>query len=220
MSPSIAEVTVREYQYLDTQRHEILPYLPDSVRRLLDVGCGYGGFGAFVRETRGAEVWGIEPNSGAAEQASRRLDHVIQATVEAASGVPDGSFDAVTFLDVLEHLVDPWAVLAAGRRWLRQGGIVVASVPNVRYWPVVKEYVYRGSWHYTTTGVLDRTHLRFFTRSSLGELFQEAGYAVQRIEGINAMRYRKLALLDFLLGGRLDEMRYMQLVGVGRPREK
>ena len=94
---------------------------------------------------------------------------------------PSDYFDCILCLDVLEHLQDPWRVLRKLTGWLRPNGTVVASIPNVRYKSVVMDLAFRGKFDYQNAGILDRTHLRFFTRSSAVSLLQSVGLAVVKV---------------------------------------
>jgi SAM-dependent methyltransferase len=120
-------------------------------------------------------VEGIEPNAAAGEQAGRRLDRVFARNVEdpgAFDGL--GPYDALLFLDVLEHLVNPWHALTTATRVLRPGGVVHVVVPNVAHVSVVRRLL-SGRFEYADIGTMDRTHLRWFTRSSLKTCLEQAG---------------------------------------------
>lgn len=132
---------------------------------------------AVKRSLPEAQTWGIEPAADAAEIARTRLDRVLVGHFPDV--VPTGhTFDCIAFNDVLEHIADPWGALEHARCLLNPGGVVVASIPNVRHWDVLAPLMLGGRWNYTETGILDRTHLRFFTRSSVVELFVSCGYTV------------------------------------------
>jgi GT2 family glycosyltransferase/Flp pilus assembly protein TadD len=123
-------------------------------------------------------VWGIEPVEHAARDARTKLDRVITSKAEdALAELPDGYFDVMVCADVLEHMQDPAAFLAQARNKLSLRGEVVASIPNVRHWSVLVDLL-EGRWDYQDAGILDRTHLRFFTRKSILELFGNAGLVV------------------------------------------
>ena len=175
------------YAYTLNPRRELVSFLPSTTTSVLDVGCGRGGFAASVRERfPDARLVGVEPVAEAAQLASEHFDEV---HVGELASVPVGErFDVVAFVDVLEHVVDPWSVLelAAGR--LTPSGVIVSSIPNVRNWFVVADLALRGNWTYRTSGILDRTHLRFFTRSSIDAMYRDCGYEVLRMEGINEYR--------------------------------
>jgi 2-polyprenyl-3-methyl-5-hydroxy-6-metoxy-1,4-benzoquinol methylase len=158
--------------------------VPDGAR-VLDVGCATGYLAAEL-VARGCTVVGVEFDPVAAQQARAVCREVVVGDVESeavradiARAVADaGGVDAVICADVLEHLRDPWTVLAWLRTLLDPGGRAVVSVPNIAHWTVRRELL-RGRFDYTDFGLLDRTHLRFFTRASATELAHRAGFAVQ-----------------------------------------
>ncbi len=203
------------YQYA---RGEMLPFIPSEARVILEVGCSSGLFGSALKEQRRAEVWGVETVDHAATEAARRLDHVIRADIEREElKLPTNYFDCIVFNDVLEHLTYPWAVLKSLRDALRNSGCVVASIPNIRYYPVFKELVLRKQWAYTEDGVLDRTHFRFFTQKSIPDFFRDSGYQLVRMEGINPASFSwKLNLAFRLLGQVVEDMRYQQFACVAK----
>lgn len=206
--------------YYQGKRPEMLAFIPNNATRFLELGCGAGGFGGLLRDTRkGVHVIGIEIHQESAAEARKHLDEVIEQPIEAAlASIPLGSIDCVVCNDVLEHLVDPWAVLKQIRTVLQPGGCVVSSIPNVRHFPVFKKYAFYADWQYEKWGVLDRTHLRFFTKSSISRLFSESGFRAHRIEGIFGQPLPwKAALLNRLLGGRLTDMQYERFACVAVP---
>lgn len=206
-------------QYYGNARPEVFSYLPLQVGRLLDVGCGHGAFGALVKERLHAEVQGIELYPEVAQVAAGRLDRVhCGDALTMLAQTPLAYFDCVTFNDVLEHLVDPAALLRAVRQHLSPGGVVVASLPNVRHYAVLADLLLRGDWDYADYGVLDRTHLRFFTHKSIRKLFAETGYELTRMEGINGPTSRRGRVLSRLLPTPLQDIQYLQFVCVARPR--
>lgn len=205
-------------QYFDGPRKEMLEFVPTDARRILEIGCGDGRFAASLKARGPVEITGVELNAEAAARARERMDRVHVADLEAAPPVlPAAHFDCLICNDVLEHLRDPWAVLRHLRGSLAPGAKVVASLPNLRFLQVMKDLVLRGDFSYQDEGVLDRTHLRFFTRSTLNRLFVDTGYEVLRLQGINSrVRGWKFDLLDRLTGGRVDDMRYVQFAVVAQ----
>jgi len=184
--------------YYRQLRHELLDLLPARPRRVLEVGCAAGLTGAEVKRRHPwCEVIGVELDRDAAAGAATRLDRVLVGDVErldlGAAGLRDGSLDVILYADVLEHLVDPWALLRRHASLLADGGCVVASLPNVRYCEVLLGLL-RGTWEYADAGVLDRGHLRFFTRREGERLVAQAGLALvgtraiywQPVEGLDA----------------------------------
>ena len=124
---------------------------------------------------------GIEADAEAAAVATTRLDRVVAGRFPDDIGPEDGPFDCVVFNDVLEHLVDPWEALRRTKALLTGSGTVVAVIPNIRHVRAVLPLLVRGRWDYADTGLLDRTHLRFFTKASMIELFETTGYTVEAI---------------------------------------
>ena len=117
--------------YPDGMREEVAALVPPSVTRLLDVGCARGGFGQALAR-RGIEIWGIEIDEAPAAIARQRLASVIVGAYPEA--MPEGlTFDCISFIDVLEHMVNPVGALLAAHSHLVDGGYVVASIPNVRH---------------------------------------------------------------------------------------
>jgi SAM-dependent methyltransferase len=169
---------VNFYPYPDAPRSEVIPFLPLKARRFLDIGCGFGGFGSAIKAIRpNVYVCGVEPSEEAAAVAASRLDHVFVG--DFPDDVPRERFDCLVFNDVLEHLVDPWSALRESHQFLEPNGRIVASIPNVRYLPVVMEIVLKGDFRYRDEGVLDRTHVRFFTKKSMVRMFDETGFVVE-----------------------------------------
>lgn len=163
----------------------MLRFVPANCRRLLDIGCGTGTFGASLWQHRQIEVWGIEPFASAAAKAADRLDHVIPGPFGPETDLPAGSFECIVFNDVLEHMVAPELALRYAKFLLSTGGTILASIPNARHFPLMWQLGVRGNWEYGDCGILDRTHLRFSTKSSILRMFQSEGYAVRSISGIN-----------------------------------
>ncbi|MGD9496406.1 MAG: LamG-like jellyroll fold domain-containing protein [Armatimonadota bacterium] len=150
--------------------------------RVLDVGCAEGALGGLLkREAPCAFVAGVELHAPAAARAEAVLDEVWTTDFEAWEPLApyERFFHCVIFGDVLEHLADPEAALHKARRLLRPDGAVVASIPNVRWLPILRDLFVRGDWVYRLAGVFEYTHLRFFTRRSMHDLSARCGFAVE-----------------------------------------
>jgi SAM-dependent methyltransferase len=145
---------------------------------ILDVGCGYATTSQRLREL-GNRVTGIESSGEAVEVAKRRLDEVLEADLQSVSALGDRKFDCIIFADVLEHLPWPGAVLREYLHFLAPGGSVIVSLPNVGLWSM-RLSLMTGRFEYGDTGVLDRTHLRFFTNRTARRLIEEAGLTIER----------------------------------------
>jgi 2-polyprenyl-3-methyl-5-hydroxy-6-metoxy-1,4-benzoquinol methylase len=153
----------------------------DHGAAVLDVGCWSGSTGAFLQGERNVTIDGVEPEAAMADRAAHHYRRVYHTTIERAFdeliGDRSHSYDALLFLDVLEHMVNPREVLEISRELVKPGGRALVSIPNVAHWSVRWELL-KGGWRYRDNGLLDRTHLRFFTRASALELARDAGWTV------------------------------------------
>lgn len=162
--------------YFEGSRPEVASLVPESCRSILDVGCGFGGLGRQLRSRGFNELYGIEINPDAPPKLEGiYVQHWIGDVEKLELPLPDESLDCVIFADVLEHLVDPWGALQRYLRLLRSGGTAIISVPNVRNIALLYRLLVKGRWDYEDSGILDRTHLRFFTRHSVGALVEGSG---------------------------------------------
>jgi 2-polyprenyl-3-methyl-5-hydroxy-6-metoxy-1,4-benzoquinol methylase len=143
--------------------------------RVLDIGCGWGQVAKWLKP-RGCRVTGIEPDPARLAEGAEFFDATYVGTAETLDtlGLEKGSFDVVMLADVLEHLPDPWSTLTALLPYLRPGGRVVVSIPNVANYGA-RLNLLRGRFRYEDSGLYDRTHLRFFTRETLTEMLSGAG---------------------------------------------
>ncbi len=166
-------------RYYRTVRNDLIGLIPKGATRILEIGCGAGQTGKNLKERGYDEVVGVEINRDVALLAAPHYSSVITGDVEKVDlPYEKGHFDCILYGDVLEHLIDPWRLLREHNRLLRMEGVIVASIPNVRYYRVVKRLFARGRWDYEDAGILDRTHLRFFTLSSIEEMVTGAGFEV------------------------------------------
>jgi 2-polyprenyl-3-methyl-5-hydroxy-6-metoxy-1,4-benzoquinol methylase len=198
--------------YFSTPRVEIEPLLPEFSSRVLELGCGAGQTMRWLKETgRAGQGWGVELFEPAATLARAYFDEVLVGDAESSvERAFDGKqFDLILCLDVLEHMVDPWHCIEILEHRLTPEGKLVISVPNVRCLRVLAPLVLRGEWRYGDEGILDRTHLRFFTRESAQAL---ASGTELRVERCLAHRTAdsKLAKLNRWTLGRLDDLTAVQ----------
>lgn len=206
-------------QVEDVERPDLEELVPQDARAVLDVGCGAGVFGAALKRRGVVRVVGIEKNPVTARRARERLDEVLELDLDTESlPFADASFDCIVYGDVLEHLVDPWALVAAQARLLAPGGCVVVSIPNVAHWQIVLALL-RGRWDYTSAGPMDATHLRWFTRRTLEELLAQAGLRI--VEDRSYLPHGKARLLDRLTRGQLRHLVvWRHVVGAVRAEER
>ena len=161
--------------YFRQERRDVEALIPEGIRRVLDIGCGEGILGRRLLRKGVEEVIGIEVDPSVAKRAEGNLSRVICGDVEDVDlPFEEGYFDCIILADILEHLRDPLSVLLKVKRVLSDSGCMVISIPNVRYWGVIDMLV-EGRWKYEDQGIMDRTHLRFFTFKEMEDLLRDAG---------------------------------------------
>jgi len=198
-------VQTKEPAYFEFDRPEILELVPESARRVLDIGCGAGRLGASIKARQQCEVVGIEFNPTAAALAGAYLDRVVVANLESDDLLFEpGEFDCVICADVLEHLREPAELLRKIPTWLSPSGCLVTSIPNVRNHTVVQSLL-AGNWTYESAGLLDADHVRFFTRREIEKLLFRAGFDVGELRMMPGEGYAKWVQdgrpLDVSVGG-------------------
>lgn len=207
--------------YFGFKRPEVVNLVPENAKTLLDVGCGAGAFGKYLKEIRDIEVWGVELSPTAAEKAKENIDKVIAAPFDENANCPEGYFDVITFNDSLEHFPNEAPPLMLAKKLLKPGGVIICSLPNVRFIENMKHVLIERDWKYVDAGTLDRTHLRFFTKKSMLRTFDELGFDVLDIQGINPGYWKgwKIGLLRLVFGKYVEDMKYLQYASVIRPRD-
>lgn len=182
--------------YGETENTALLNFMGTLHGTVLDLGCGRGSWAPRLRALGARRIIGLEPSADA-ELARDKYDQVVRLPIEQVESLP--CVDIIIAADVLEHLVDPWDVLAKLRRAAGHNGRIYCSVPNMQYikslWTIA-----RGDFPYTAGGFWDRTHLRWFTAGSLTSALAEAGWRVDRTEYVvgAGMRRRLHRLHDGL----------------------
>lgn len=207
------EYANKQDEYFEAERAELLEFIPKDARTILDIGCSSGNFGFLIKKTINCVCWGIEPDKESAEKASKKLDKVINKTFSAnLPELENCFFDVICFNDVLEHLVNPEEALLQCKSKLTERGVVIASIPNILYFPVISEILTNQDWQYQESGILDNTHLRFFTKKSIIRMFENCGYEVIKVTGINPLAGRRYRLLNLLFFNHLTDWKYLQFV--------
>ncbi len=226
---SLSKEILLDETYYEQTRQEMLRFIPEQRDRVLEVGCGAATFIGALPNVR--ERWGVEP-SEAALFARGRVHHLLHGYFfDVADKLPQRYFDLIICNDVIEHMPDHWRFLSEVKKYLAPGGCLVGSIPNVRFYNNLFELILEKDWHYTDSGILDRTHLAFFTKKSLNRTLRQAGFQIMQFEGINrdflpSARSRHyltaVKVLSALAFGNFDDTRYMQFAfravpGTGTP---
>lgn len=179
---------MKQYTYpekqLPTQQNSKMLALVGENKKVLEVGCAMGYQTRALYEMQRCQVTGIEIDTDAANHARPYCEDLIVGDIETMDVnqlLHDRQFDVITFADVLEHLKDPTAVLHKMRPFLREGAYVLASIPNIAHCSVIYEMA-RGRFEYRSLGLLDDTHIHFFTRQTIYHTFEKAGYLVVALD--------------------------------------
>jgi len=190
----------KELDYFSHPRKEIEPLLPAQGRRVLEIGCGSGATLRWLRVDKGyVHATGCEISSKAAAHARASVDEIIVGNAESLTDEQFrrlGNFDLILCLDVLEHMLDPWTFLARIKSRLNLRGMLIASIPNARNVDLIGPLLLRGKWQYRSEGILDKTHLRFFTRSTALDLIAGCGLQVDRVLDVTPAAGSRRAIFD------------------------
>lgn len=193
--------TSKEVGYFDSVRKEILPLLPVKMDKVLEIGCGSGATLQWLKNEKGCGwIGGVELSEDAAGRAKDRLDFFLAGNIEKIElPFENGSLDLILCLDVLEHLVDPWLVVKRLSKLLKPGGSMIISVPNIMHRSALLPLLSHDRWDYEPSGILDRTHLRFFTRKTAVELLEQGYLNVDLVfPVIQISKWSKTWLFDCL----------------------
>lgn len=155
----------------------------DSTLNILEIGCGMGATLGYIKNTYpNANIYGVELNSNIADIAKHYIPTIICGNIESMElPYEENFFDYIIFADVLEHLINPHIVLSKIKKYLKPSGCILASIPNIMHYSVILDLL-KGNFTYQDSGILDKTHLRFFTLNEINHLFSYCGYKVSLIE--------------------------------------
>jgi 2-polyprenyl-3-methyl-5-hydroxy-6-metoxy-1,4-benzoquinol methylase len=169
----------KDSEYYTREKSWMVPLVKRGPNVILDLGCASGRLGKrLLADGKAKELIGAEIFAPAAEEAAKIYKKVYVGDVEEIDLEYSDYFDYVICGDILEHLKDPYRVVERISTWLKPGGSLLACVPNVRNFRVLRNLIFRGEWNYVSSGILDRTHLRFFTRSSCRRMLADVGLDV------------------------------------------
>ena len=188
--------------YYSNIRHDILPLVDKKPgQRVLEIGCGTGNTLAHLKENGYASyVIGVEKEKKCFGSVNPVVDEMIEGDAETLKVPGDEKFDAILLLDVLEHLYSPFDLLKKVQSILAPSGYIVVSIPNIRNYAILKRLILKGRWDYKDSGVLDRSHIRFFTKKSFLDALKQEGLGMELINyKPNMENYGKaLKLIPFL----------------------
>lgn len=207
-------------KYYKQERTEIARLIIGQPKTILEIGCASGYFKHNIPWD--CDYRGVEPVHEAACEARDNGITVYEGLYQdVADRIPDGMFDLIVCNDVIEHMADPWLFLKGLKTKLAPEGCVIGSLPNVRYLLNLRDLVFRKDWPYADAGVLDRTHLRFFTLKSARRLFNECHYEIDvlRPSGPDRFNWLKKVISPLFLFIGTDVL-YMQMAFRLKSRER
>jgi 2-polyprenyl-3-methyl-5-hydroxy-6-metoxy-1,4-benzoquinol methylase len=187
-------------RYFAGVRYDIIKLVQCNNCNVLEIGCGEGNtLLELKRQGKAKFIVGVDIVD---LNQSVKLDRFILANIETDSiDLSDNYFDIIICADVLEHLVNPWSVLEKIKKFLKPDGIIIASIPNIREFDTLRSIIIRGDFKYVESGVLDKTHLRFFCKKNIIELFERSGYKVEKITfNLPPLSFKRKLLLYFSFG--------------------
>lgn len=198
-------------KYFDGDRNELKKYIPNDIQTVLEIGCGKGKFRNFFGSE--VEYWGVEPNKEVYKIAESQLYKVFNATYEEVEqDIPDNYFDLIVCNDVIEHMIDHDFFFENIKNKMKDDGKLLISIPNVRFINNLYNLILKKDWQYEDQGILDKTHLRFFTKKSLIDTLKGHRYKINNFKGINKLNpkgFKKMIKYLLLLTGNEDTL-YLQ----------
>ena len=206
----------KEAVYYSHVREDIISLVKGEDLTILEVGCGSGAtLLELKRLGKAKEVTGIELNSTSLEKTGNLLDRVVIGNIESIQlDFKSEYFDVIIFADVLEHLVNPWETLENMKNYLKPRGSVIASIPNIREYSVLKSII-KGDFKYVDAGILDKTHLRFFCKKNIFEMFAK-DYEITDIKKNMDIGARTRRWFNRLTFGMFDDFFTVQYLVVAR----
>lgn len=213
----MSDYAAKPQEYFDGARADIVAQLPnDPSATILEIGCGNGSTGAIAKaEGKCARYVGIDVDEKAVSAAREALDAVVHGNVEEIDfEALGGPFSAVILSEVLEHLLDPWKLLGRVNQIMRPGALIIASSPNVANMRLVGQLL-RNRFDYTPAGVMDRTHLRWFTSATFREMFEKAGFETLSVGPLSAPS-SKWRMFNAVSGNVLAHLASNQIMYHGR----
>lgn len=198
--------------YFKNKRAEMLKFVPPQCSKFLEIGCGDGSFGRQIKSTnKQVEYWGIDLDDNSITEAANNIDQALAGDINVIiENLPENYFDCIVMNDVLEHLMDPMEVLLGLESKIKPNALLVASIPNVRYITNLFNLILKRDWEYTDYGILDKTHLKFFTKKSIIRFFQSKNFEIQILEGINPIKSWIVSLANCITLGFFNDTRYLQ----------
>lgn len=201
----------KEDSYYISKRQDMLKFIDIKVSKILEIGCGEGNFATNFTDV---EYWGVEPVTQHAKAAEKKGFKILNGLYENVEDkIPDAYFDLIACNDVIEHMLDPIGFLRDVKKKLKPTGKLIASIPNIRYAPILHKLIFEADFEYAQSGIMDYTHLHFFTHKSFHKIAESTGWNVDLIEPINIQPFRPITnLLLKIFEHKYHDLRNAQFV--------
>ncbi len=206
----------KDEDYYQGVRTDLVGLVPHIRGRVLEIGCAEGLTLDYLHTEFGCEVVGLDYCESALAKARSKGFEVYVCDLNSQQ-IPfnDGEFDYIIIGDVLEHLYDPWSVLNGVVKTMKDDGSILISIPNVKHYSLLKDLILRDRWEYSETGLLDVTHIRFFTFDSIMKLLARSGLTLTTVKQ-NLVRSQLMRLLNILCFNKLHSFFVFHYLVVAR----
>ncbi len=169
--------------YFSIIRWKIIEHIPLGDNKILEIGCGQGATLIKLKELgKASEVVGLDINKDVLLKNRYKLDNILIGDIESLE-IPysEEYFDIIICADILEHLIDPWNTIKKLKKYIKNSGLLIVSIPNIRYIKSIYSIAVMGDFKYSDAGILDKTHLRFFCKRNMEELIHYAGFYILKM---------------------------------------
>jgi 2-polyprenyl-3-methyl-5-hydroxy-6-metoxy-1,4-benzoquinol methylase len=194
------KLTKKDRQYFHFKRTKLVDMLPSIRGKVLDIGCAAGGTLEYLKSKGASYTVGIDTDQEAIRIAEKKnLDLVFTGNVE-KDDLPflENEFDCIIMADILEHLYNPWETLKKITYYLKNDGYMLLSIPNIKHYYILTRLILYDEWSYCEAGILDNTHIRFFTLKETKRMLDDAGLKIVAIKDVTSTR-GKMKILNTLL---------------------
>lgn len=198
-------------KYYEDDRNEMDYFVNWAPKRCIEFGCSSGRFSEKIKKKYNTETWGVDIDEKSISKAKKRLDNVLLGdAMQLIDELPKGYFDCLICNDIIEHLPYPELFFEKISSRLTPDAFLICSLPNVRYWRHFNKYFFLKDWKYKQSGILDYTHLRFFTIKSMKRSIKSWGYDIEMMKGIRPTKDIFFYIFDLLTLFFIHDMRYLQ----------
>jgi len=202
---------MKKRKYYESSRSEMLQFIDKRPVKAIEFGCGQGEFLKSLQTKYNCETWGVDMDEQSVKIAGENVDNVLHGDAyKKIEELPENYFDYIICNDFIEHLYSPELFFNKLRKNLTDDAVLICSLPNIRYWRQFLKYFFLKDWKYRDSGILDRTHMRFFTKKSMKRSIKEWGFEIEKIKGINPVKTPFFYFFNLLTLNFLGDMRCMQ----------